>query len=588
MAEQGQKKQSLEKVAFWSIFFGATIFILLITVVEFFVNTVSLLQNYKRESVEDMNYALRLIGTDYLEKIYAETKDVYYSTPEEIRVNRFSDEYRNLLIPLVDDEFMKARFIMTSCREENKLENIAIVFSDEEKKRTVFVIDGDTNENAYLPGQWLSVADVETVTIQEMKDIHDSSWRLFITYGKVSGWTGTNYVDVFDSEGNWLGYGEVDIDVNDFFDKMRQFLQIFIPTALLVVLFITIRLAKLIRRRFLTPLNKLTIAANEYTSRDKVSKNSETTYFSNLHLNTQDEIEDLWETMVGMERDVYQTMERIRTVTAEQEKLKGEQERINNELSIATRIQEGILPRTFPAFPNRKEFDIYASMKPALEVGGDFYDYFLVDDDRLAVVIADVSGKGISGALFMVISKTLIQNETMTKDGNISEVLASVNKRLIAGNEADMFVTVWLGIIDLNTGHVDYVNAGHEFPAIRHEGGAFEIFKDVHGLPVAAMETTKFKVGDFDLKTGDTLFVYTDGVTDALNPQGESFGIDNMVKALNRKPEGTPEEINNNVRHDIDEFRQEEPLFDDTTMVVFKYFGPLNEETDSLNNEAAD
>ena len=128
------------------------------------------------------------------------------------------------------------------------------------------------------------------------------------------------------------------------------------------------------------------------------------------------------------------TVDRIRTVTAEQEKLKGEQERLNNELAIATRIQEGILPRTFPAFPERKEFDIYASMKPALEVGGDFYDYFLLDDDHLAIVIADVSGKGISAALFMVIAKTLIQNETMMRPDDLPAVLTSVNKRLIAAN----------------------------------------------------------------------------------------------------------------------------------------------------------
>ena len=571
-----KKKQSLEKVAFWNVFFAAAMLIFLMSVLEFIINGYSLLQNYKRESKEDVSYAVRLIGADYLEKIFKKTEDVYYSTPEEIRSDRFSAEYKDLLIPLVDDDFMRARFVMTACREENKLGNVSLVFVDEEHGRTIFVIDGDTDENAYLPGQWLAVDLAETETLEEMHKIHDSNWRMFITYGRVSGWTATNYVDILDTEGNWLGYGVVDVDINDFFNKMFQFLRVFIPVVLMIVLYGAFKLSSLLRRRLITPINRLASAAQEYTAQDKVNSNKVTSVFNNLHLNTNDEIQDLWGTMVNMESDLHMTMDRIRTVTAEQEKLKGEQERLNNELAIATRIQEGILPRTFPAFPERKEFDIYASMKPALEVGGDFYDYFLLDDDHLAIVIADVSGKGISAALFMVIAKTLIQNETMMRPDDLPAVLTSVNKRLIAANEADMFVTVWLAAVSLSTGHVDYVNAGHEYPAIRHGDGKFEIYKDVHGMPVAAMSKTKFRHGEFDLAPGDTLFVYTDGVTDAIDPDGNSFGIERTIEALNRKPDGTPKEINDTVVDAIDEFRKEEPQFDDTTMVVMKYFGPVS------------
>lgn len=580
-----KKKQSLEKVAFWNVFFAAAMLIFLMSVLEFIINGYSLLQNYKRESKEDVSYAVRLIGADYLEKIFKKTEDVYYSTPEEIRSDRFSTEYKDLLIPLVDDDFMRARFVMTACREENKLGNVSLVFVDEEHGRTIFVIDGDTDENAYLPGQWLAVDLAETETLEEMHKIHDSNWRMFITYGRVSGWTATNYVDILDTEGNWLGYGVVDVDINDFFNKMFQFLRVFIPVVLMIVLYGAFKLSSLLRRRLITPINRLASAAQEYTAQDKVNSNKVTSVFNNLHLNTNDEIQDLWGTMVNMESDLHMTMDRIRTVTAEQEKLKGEQERLNNELAIATRIQEGILPRTFPAFPERKEFDIYASMKPALEVGGDFYDYFLLDDDHLAIVIADVSGKGISAALFMVIAKTLIQNETMMRPDDLPAVLTSVNKRLIAANEADMFVTVWLAAVSLSTGHVDYVNAGHEYPAIRHGDGKFEIYKDVHGMPVAAMSKTKFRHGEFDLAPGDTLFVYTDGVTDAIDPDGNSFGIERTIEALNRKPDGTPKEINDTVVDAIDEFRKEEPQFDDTTMVVMKYFGAVSTSAGDDNSE---
>ena len=584
-----EKKQSLEKVAFWNVFFAAAMLIFLMSCLEFVINAYSLMQNYKRESNEDVGYAIRLIGTEYLEEIYRKTEDVYNSVPEEIRSQRFSDEYKEYLIPLVDDKFLNARFVMTSCREENNLQNVALVFVDEENGRTVYVIDGDTNQNAYLPGQWLSVKDAETETLAEMKKIHDSGWRMFITYGSVSGWTATNYVDILDSQDRWIGYGVVDIDINDFFEKMFQFLRVFIPTVLMIVIYGAYRLSALLRRRLITPINMLANAAKEYTAQDKVNNSSATTVFNNLHINTNDEIQDLWGTMVNMESDLHMTMDRIRVVTAEQEKLKGEQERLNNELAIATRIQEGILPRTFPAFPERNEFDIYASMTPALEVGGDFYDYFLLDEDHLALVIADVSGKGISAALFMVIAKTLIQNETMMRGGDVSAVLTSVNRRLIESNEADMFVTVWLAVVTISTGHVDYVNAGHEYPAIRHADGSFEIFKDIHGMPVAAMSKTKFKHGEFTLDPGDTLFVYTDGVTDAINPEGESFGVERMVEALNVKPDGTPKEINDSVREIINGFCRDEPPFDDTTMVVMKYYGPksspLPEASESGNSE---
>ena len=573
-AAKTEKRQSLEKVAFWNIFFAAAILILLMICLAVVVNTYSLMQNYKRESNEDVSYALRLIGTEYLEDIFEQTEEVYYSVPEEIRAQRFSDEYRQYLIPLVDEKFLNARFVMTSCREENNLGNVSLVFVDEEHGRTVFVIDGDTDENAYLPGQWLSVTDAETETLEAMKKIHDSNWQMFVTYGSVSGWTATNYVDITDSNGNWIGYGVVDIDINDFFGKMYQFLGIFVPIFLLIVFYGATRLSIMLRRRLVTPINRLANAAKEYTAQDKVNNSNVTSVFSNLQINSNDEIQDLWGTMVNMESDLHLTMDRIRSVTAEQEKLKGEQERINNELAIATRIQEGILPTAFPAFPDRNEFDIYASMKPALEVGGDFYDFFLIDDDHLALVIADVSGKGISAALFMVISKTLIQNETMIRDGDVSAVLTSVNKRLIEANEADMFVTVWLAVLTISTGHVEYVNAGHEYPAIHRKDGGFEIFKDIHGMPVAAMKKTKFRQGDFDLDPGDTLFVYTDGVTDAVNSTGESFGIERTVHALNLKPDGTPRELNDIVRGAVDEFRGEEPQFDDTTMLVMKYYGP--------------
>lgn len=573
-----KKQKSLQTTTFWTIFWGAVLVVVLITGVELFLHAATIMENYKSDSSLDIRYVLSMVDQEYLENLYAKTEEIYYSLDEEERLEEFTDPYRYHFIPLVDDTFLDYREIFVKCRENEELLNVAVVFMDEVHERMVYVIDGDTVENAYLPGQWLSYENAEIDSLETIRKIVDSKNRLSITYGKLTGFIATNYVDVYARDGSWLGYGVVDFSINDFFTKLFGFLGLYIPIMLAVILINAWLLSRHIRQRIIVPVDSLAFAAKVYTARDKVSETGYTNYFGQLNLNTDDELEDLWQAMVDMERDVSETMMRIREVTEEKLELKSRQERIANELSIATRIQEGILPSTFPAFPDRSEFDIYASMTPALEVGGDFYDYFFIDQDHLAIVIADVSGKGISASLFMVIAKTLLQNEAMLQKTDIPSIFTAVNRRLMEGNEAEMFVTCWMGIITISTGEVHYVNAGHEFPAIRHENGEFHLFKDIHGMPLAAMDFVKYREGEFTLERGDTLYVYTDGVTDANNPQKELFGVERVVETLNTNPAGTPREINDTVRNALAEFMQEEPAFDDTTMVILKYFGPKDEE----------
>ena len=184
--------------------------------------------------------------------------------------------------------------------------------------------------------------------------------------------------------------------------------------------------------------------------------------------------------------------------TGEMVQLTAERERIGTELSLATSIQTGMLPNLFPAFPDRTEFDIYASMDPAKEVGGDFYDFFLIDDDHLALVIADVSGKGVPASLFMMSTKILI-NDHALMGGTPAEILRRVNGLVCANNEADMFVTVWLGILELSTGKLTAANAGHEYPMLKTDG-KFEILKDKHGMPIGAFEMSKYRDYELTLK----------------------------------------------------------------------------------------
>lgn len=243
------------------------------------------------------------------------------------------------------------------------------------------------------------------------------------------------------------------------------------------------------------------------------------------------------------------------------------------ELNMATEIQTSMLPSDFPAFPERAEFDIYASMDPAKEVGGDFYDFFMIDDDHLAIVIADVSGKGVPAALFMMSSKIYISDHA-NMGGSPAEILERVNKLVYANNDAHMFVTVWLGILEISTGKLISSSAGHEYPMV-NQNGKYEILKDKHGLAVGAIGMSKYVNTEIQLKKGDSIFVYTDGVAEATDANNELFGTDRALEALNAVPKSASQkEVLAGVRSAVDAFVKEAPQFDDLTMVGLKYYGP--------------
>lgn len=247
----------------------------------------------------------------------------------------------------------------------------------------------------------------------------------------------------------------------------------------------------------------------------------------------------------------------------------------DRDLAMASSIQETILPRIFPYLPEREEFDIYASMTPAKEVGGDFYDFFMIDDDHIAIVIADVSGKGMPAALFMMVARTLIKNQAQSasSDKDPGHIFTEVNGQLCEGNEMGLFVTAWLGIITLSTGHMVYSSAGHEYPALSKNGKDFVMRAERNMPPLATMDGLKFRTGEVDLEHGDTLYIYTDGVAEATNSSGELYGTDRMLDALNSDPSAKLDQIDKTVRKSIDEFVADAPQFDDITMLTFRYTG---------------
>ena len=257
---------------------------------------------------------------------------------------------------------------------------------------------------------------------------------------------------------------------------------------------------------------------------------------------------------------------------AQEEERRKEAERIGRELNMAASIQIGALPSIFPAFPDRKEFEIYASMTPAKEVGGDFYDFFMVDDNHLGMVIADVSDKGVPAALYMMSAKMIISSHAkMGKSPK--DVLEAANAALTASNNEEMFVTVWLGILDLKTGLLTAVNAGHECPILRQPDGLFEIIKDRHGFVLGGMPNIRYKEYELLLKPGAKLFVYTDGVPEACNGQREFFGLERTVAALNQEVNETPQQILENVHMAVNQFAAGVPQFYDLTMMCLQYNG---------------
>ena len=253
-----------------------------------------------------------------------------------------------------------------------------------------------------------------------------------------------------------------------------------------------------------------------------------------------------------------------------------ERQRISTELDVATRIQADMLPCIFPAFPERPEFDIYATMNPAKEVGGDFYDFFMVDETHLAIVIADVSGKGVPAALFMVIGKTLINDHT--KPGtDLGDVFSEVNELLCRSNNEGLFITAFEGVLDLVTGEFSFVNAGHEMPFIARAGGVYEAHKLRPGFVLAGMEDMVYQSGSIQLLPGDKIFQYTDGVTEATNAAHELYGMERLTEVLAKNTDKKPAELLPIIKADIDAFVGEAPQFDDITMLCVSYLKKLDD-----------
>lgn len=377
----------------------------------------------------------------------------------------------------------------------------------------------------------------------------------------------TAYRPVLDSDGKVVCVIGSDIYMSLINRSLIWYVSRVATTAFILMVICIIGLRLIVSRNIIGPVARLADSARRFVKQSEAEDDPEKLEFSPVEIRRDTEIRDLSEDLTAMTDSLKKYMSHLQIVTKEKE-------RIGTELALANKIQTDVLPNIFPAYPERDEFDIYASMNPAKEVGGDFYDFFLVDDDHLCMVMADVSGKGIPAALFMMASKIIIANNAMLGKSP-AQILTDTNASICSNNREEMFVTVWLGILEISTGKLTAASAGHEYPAIKQGNGEFVLYKDKHGFVVGGMEGVKYKEYELQLTPGSKIFVYTDGVAEATNAENELFGTERMIEALNRKADAHPEEILGNINDAIDGFVKDAEQFDDLTMLCLEYNGSV-------------
>ena len=509
---------------------------------------------------------------EYARKILQRYEDAGAELQEDPSAAAYRMEFQEFL----DDEtWLEVNALLKRLADSNEADAVYVAGLDEEAMRFVYIFDSTGPDSPELPGEWDDLQQDELNCYLAGKPGTASYLGRTEQYGVQS--TGARYL--FDVNG-FSVYAFADINLNRVVQRSLAFLWQFGLLLLVLVLAGSRLLTKRLQERVVDPVNSLSQAASQYVE-DKRKGRQETDHFAKLNIATGDEIENLSLIMADMEADLTAYIEDLTRVTAERE-------RIGAELNVARRIQESSLPSTFPPFPDRTEFDLYASMQAAKEVGGDFYDFFLIDSDHLALVMADVSGKGVPAALFMMASKMLINNYAAIEKDSPAKILTRVNERICAGNTTGMFVTVWLGILQISTGVLKAVNAGHEYPILRKAGCDFEVVKDKHGFVVGGMEGIRYKEYELTLEKGDQLFLYTAGVAEANDADENMFGLERTLDALNGAPLPYCKSEVDAVSDAVFAFMGAADQFDDITMLCLNYYGketPMT-ETKTLTIDA--
>ena len=513
---------------------------------------------------------LESMGSEELEKRADAIMDIYRGLSEEERqlFGTDPDAYRAFFDGIPEESGETATIdVLRFFLQNNDVFAVYCAMYDLDTSAIVYINDPETDP-AYqcLPGDW------EPVETKELKRFlaYDGSGILYdIGSTQKYGLMCTSGVPLRDENGEIYCFILTDIVAENLGHELKTFLWQYTLLILAAALLVGYFVSRHMKKTLADPINEIAGAAEQYSD-DRKHGRAYTGRFSSLDIRTGDEIENLSLVLKDMEKDLTAYEENLTKITAEKE-------RISTELALANRIQSEMLPNIFPPFPDHKDVDLYASMSPAKEVGGDFYDFFFIDDDHLALVVADVSGKGIPAALFMMSAMILIQNLAMN-GYKPAELLRMVNEQICENNHEEMFVTVWFGILTLRTGEITAANAGHEYPILKQAGGDFEVLKDRHSFVLGGYPGIKYSEYTLQMMPGAKLFLYTDGVTEAADEQEQMFGMKRLVEALNRAKDGTPAQILAEVNGSVEAFVGGASQFDDLTMLCVHYIGKPDTE----------
>ena len=441
-------------------------------------------------------------------------------------------------------------------QRENIAESIYIWYPAGEEKQTVYL--ADASEQQCLPGVFDPLYEQNWYILNQP----EVGLSPYITKTDTYGWLCTSAVPVTDDSGEVVAYVGVDIRMNNIKGREKSFsIRLAAVLGVLTLVIITVYLF-LLNRLMIRPINRLAEAASRYGEK-KLGDNRHV--FSEVKINSSDEIGNLLKTMLRMEEDIDRYIDELTEMTAQKQ-------HFNTELEVAQRILEDILPEGEASFPGRNEIELYAMMKPQSAIGADAYDYSLLDEDHLMISITDISEQGVPAALYMMRTQTMLRGRAR-RGGTPSDIFRDVNVLLCESNAREVFVTAWLGIIDLKSGEVVAANAGHEYPLLRHEGEEFEPIRSSHCPPLGAAEDTEYVNEMFSLRTNDTLFLYTDGVSEAKNGDGKRFTMMRLIDALNKTEDVNAKTLVTTVERSVREFAGDAELYDDITMMALRYFG---------------
>ena len=419
----------------------------------------------------------------------------------------------------------------------------------------------------------MDARDVTAVPCGEMFEVSSKNFdkktklfKGFYSRSKYFGMLRTDGVLIYaDKSAGVYAYLTADIPTSKINDRFISFIISSTLAAIILAIVVCLLIAFFIKKNMVKPIMHISDLAEKYAEgyeeRSLKHENNVKLVFGDIPCSRITEANDLLSSMQKMELEINSYIKNLDTVTREQE-------RIRIELDTASAIQAAMLPDATDPFPGRDEFEIFASAKTAKEVGGDFYDFFLIDEDHLGLVIADVSGKGVPAALFMMACKIIIKNLAIA-GLSPSETLMKANEQICANNKEGMFVTVWFGILSIKEKKIVASSAGHEYPFIK-KGDRFDIFKDPHGIILGGMEGVKYKDYEIELEKGDTILVYTDGVVEATDKDKKLFGSKRLLESLNKEPNLDPKALIGHVIEDVNAFVGDEKQFDDLTMMCIR------------------